>query len=171
MSWLAESPDRRSLWRRGLLLTVVLAAVLAGGLVIVTHTGGKAPPQTVPRLVGAPAPGPLANATHAPDPAAASAARAFFAGYLAYRYGQAGAGQIRDASPSLIAVLSHAQLSVTAATRSLHPVVVKLGAQEASGSTLHVTALISDGVGRYPLRIVMAHQPGGWETTRLANPE
>lgn len=171
MSRLTEPLGRHSLARTALLLAAVFAAVIAGGLVIVTHSGGKAPPQTVPRLVGAPAPGPLSNATHAPDPAAASAARAFFAGYLAYRYGQAGPGQIRDASPKLIAVLSHAPLSVTAATRSLHPVLVKLGAHEASGSVLHVTALISDGMGRYPLRIVMAHEPGGWETTQLVNPE
>jgi hypothetical protein len=171
MNRLTEPLGGRSLARRGLLLTAVFAAVIAGGLVIVTHTGGKAPPQTVPRVVGAPAPGPLSNATHSPDSAAASAARTFFAGYLAYRYGQGGPDQIRDASPKLIAVLSHAPLSVMAATRSLHPVVVKLGAHEAGGSVLHVTALISDGMGRYPLRIVMVHRPGGWETTQLVNPE
>ena len=171
MSAAFEPRRRRSLGRRGLLLSAVLAAVLAVGLVIVTHTGGHTVPQRTPRVVGAPAPGPFSDATHAPDPAAAGAARTFLSGYLAYRYGQADAGRIRDASPKLFATLLHAQMSVPSAARSLHPVIVKLGAREASGSVLHVTALISDGIGRYPLRIVMVRESGGWETTQLANPE
>jgi hypothetical protein len=171
VSALSGPHGRRSLGRRGLLLAAALAAVLVVGLVIVTHTGGHTTPQTGPRVVGAPAPGPFSDATHVPDAAAASAARTFLSGYLAFRYGQAGPDRIRDASPALIAVLSKGSLAVGPATRRLHPVILKLAAHEASGTVLHLTALISDGEGRYPLRIVEVRGPNGWETTQLANPE
>jgi hypothetical protein len=48
---------------------------------------------------------------------------------------------------------------------------VALGAREPSGNVLHVTALVSDGIARYPVRFVMVHDQRGWEATALANPE
>lgn len=158
--------------RRGALLVVgVLAAVLAVGLVIASRTGGHSAPARKERLVGLPAPRPLSAFPHAPDPAAAGAARTFLSGYLAYLYGQADTSQIRQASPQLIATLPLKRLTVNPAALHLHPAVVALGAREPGGSVLHVAALISDGVSRYPIQFVMVHEQRGWDATQLANPE
>ena len=159
-----------SIGRSGSLLLALVALALASGAVIATTiNGGRSSAQLSQRVVGAPASGPLSAAAHAPDPAAAGAARAFLAGYLAFIYGQAPVEEIQDASPHLIALLRRARPQAT--TASARPRVVTLGAREASGSVLHVTALISDGITRYPMGIVMVHEPRGWETTELASAE
>lgn len=168
MSALAHPGGRR---RRGALLVVgALGALLAILLVILLTTGGTSAPRAAGRVVGRPAPGPLSQARHTPDPAAAGAARTFLSGYLAFIYGQAPVDQIRDASPQLIALLSKAR-PAPASPRSPHPRVFALGSREASGSPLHLTALISDGSARYRLGIVVVHEPGGWETTQLSTQE
>lgn len=150
----------------------VLVAVLAAGIAIAAASGSRSAAQIAsPRVVGLPAPGPLANAPHAPVAPAAGAARTFLAGYLAYLYGRGSAADIRDAAPPLIAALGSVGPSLTPAARRLHPVVVGLGAHEASGSVLHVTALISDGIARYTLQIVLSHERSGWVTTQLPSAE
>ena len=172
MSALAH-PSGRPRRRRGALVVLGgLAAVLAILLVIVASTGGRSAPQAPARLTGEPAPGPLSGATHAPAAPAASAARTFLAGYLAFIYGEAPVGQIRDASPQLMALLSRAHPQPAAPGKQTpHPKVVALGSSEASGSVLHVTALVSNGVNRDTLGIVLVHKPGGWVTTQLSNDE
>lgn len=172
MSALAH-PSGRPRRRRGALIVVgVLAAVLAVLLVIVAATGGRSVSQAPERLVGQPGPGPMSQAKHTPDPAAASAARTFLSGYLAFIYGHAPAAQIQDASPQLIALISKARPAPEApGAGAPHPKVLALGAQEASGRILHLTALISDGIDRYPLGFVLVHEPGGWETTQLSSQE
>lgn len=162
----------RGLRRGTFLVLAVLLVVLVAGLVIAATTGGRSTPRAVAqqRIVGLPSPGPLSDAPHPLPSAAASAARGFLPGYLAYVDGSAGARQIRDASPGLIDQLARNGPAVTAAA-SRQPFVVALGAQEATGMVLHVTALVSNGISRYPLRFVMVHERSGWEATQLANPE
>jgi len=171
VSPIAPVPERRHLGRGGVLLALLLAAVLATGLVVATTSGGRQAPPPSFRVVGQPAPGPFSNAAHGLPAAAVQAARTFFAGYLAYLYGHGTASQIRDASTQLTAKLPKGPLSISPAGRRLHPRVVRLGAREAAGPALHVTALIGDGIARYPIRTVMAHERGGWETTQLVSPE
>jgi hypothetical protein len=113
----------------------------------------------------------MSDVPNALAPAAAAAAHVFFSGYLAYLYGQGGGSQVRDASPQLMALLTRGSPSVTGATRRLHPVVVALGAHEPGGNVLHVTAMISDGLSRYPIRIVMVHDRYGWETSQVVDEE
>ena len=168
---LAQRQGRRSLGRGSLLVLAVLAAAVLGGLLLVTRSPERSAPPATPRVVGYPVPGPMSDVPNAPAPAAAAVARAFFRGYLAYLYGQAGGSQVRDASPQLMALLTRGRPSVTAATRSRHPVVVALGAHEPGGNVLHVTAMISDGLSRYPIRIVMVHGPRGWETSQVVSQE
>jgi hypothetical protein len=164
-------PSGRPRRRRGALIVVaVLVAVLATLLVIVATTGEKSAPQAPGRLAGQPAPGPLADARQAPEPAAASAARTFLSGYLAFIYGEGSVAQIRDATPHLLAVLSKAHPPPPTG-RPPRPRILALGAHEASGSVLHVTALISDGTARYPIGIKIVRRPGGWQTTELSNDE
>ena len=170
MTPLIERPGRRSPARSPLVLAVVAAAVL-GGLLFVTRSGEHATPPATPRIVGYPVPGPMSDVPNAPAPAAAAAARAFLSGYVAWLYGQAGGSQVRDASPQLTALLTRGSPSVTAATRRLHPVVVALGAHEPGGNVLHVTAMISDGLNRYPIRIVMVHDQSGWEASQVVSQE
>jgi hypothetical protein len=170
VSALAHPSGRPRRRRAALIVVAVLVAVLAVLLVIVAITGGRSAPQAPSRLVGKPAPGPLSDARHTPDPAAAGAARTFLAGYLAFIYGEGSVGQIRDASPSLIAVLGKAH-PPRATGRPPRPRIVALGAEEASGSVLHLTALISDGVARYPIEIEIARGAGGWQATKLSNEE
>jgi hypothetical protein len=165
---------RRPFWRGGIALAAVLLVALAVGLTIAATTGGhSAPPAppAPPRIVGQPAPGPLSDAPHALPPAAASAARAFLLGYLGFVTGKETAGQIPDASPKVIAGLGVQRLPASPAARKVSPAVLQLGAREASGSVLHVTAVVSDGISRYPVRIVMTHEPGGWTTTELGSAE
>jgi hypothetical protein len=170
MSTLAQPNGPPRLRRAALIVVGVLVAVLAALLVIVATTGGRSAPQAPGRLVGKPAPGPLSDARHAPDPAAASAARTFLTGYLAFIYGEGSVGQIRDVTPHLIAVLGKAH-PPPATGRPPRPRILALGAHEASGSVLHVTALISDGIARYTIAIEIVHGPGGWQTTELSNDE
>jgi hypothetical protein len=170
MSALAH-PSGRPRGRRAVLIVLaVLVTVLAALLVIVSITGGRSAPQAPSRLVGKPAPGPLSDARYAPDPAAAGAARTFLTGYLAFIYGEGSLGQIRDASPQLIALLGKAH-PAPATGRPPRPRILALGAHEASGSVLHVTALISDGIARYPIEIEIARGAGGWQATELSNDE
>jgi hypothetical protein len=155
-----------------LLAGALVVVVLAAGIAIAAASGGRPAAKTASlRVVGLPAPGLLANAPHAPPAPAASAARTFLGGYLAYVYGHAPAADIRDATPPLIAAFGRVGPSLTPAGRRLHPVVVGLGAHEATGSVLHVTALISDGIARYTLQIVLSHEQSGWVTTQLPNAE
>lgn len=159
---------------RGGAALLVLGIAVAAALAFATLTGGGSvvrAPGTLPRIVGAPAPGPLSGARNAPAPAAASAAREFMAGYLAYLYGHAPGSEIQAATPQLIATIGRGKAPVAPAARRLRPVVVALGAREPSGNVLHVTALVSDGIARYPVRFVMVHDQRGWEATALANPE
>jgi len=159
--------------RRGAAL-LVLGIAAAAALAFATLAGGGSAvraPSTLTRIVGAPAPGPLSGAGNAPVPAAASAARKFMSGYLAYLYGHAPGRQIEAATPHLIATIGRGNAPVAPAARRLRPVVVALGAREPSGNVLHITALVSDGIARYPVRFVMVHDQRGWETTALANPE
>jgi hypothetical protein len=149
----------------------VLVAVLAVLIVILASTGGRSVPAAADRVVGQPGPGPMSQARHTPDPAAAGAARTFLSGYLAFIYGQAPVDQIRDGSPRLIGLISKARPAPPPPGRSPHPRILALGAHEASGSVLHLTALIADGTNRYPLGIVVVHEPGGWETTQLSSEE
>lgn len=170
MSALAH-PNGRPRGRRAVLIVLaVLVTVLAALLVIVSITGGRSAPQAPSRLVGKPAPGPLSDARYAPDRAAGGAARTFLSGYLAFIYGEGSVEQIRDASPSLIAVLSKAH-PPPATGRPPRPRILALGAHEASGSVLHVTALVSDGIARYPIEIEIARGPSGWQATKLSNDE
>lgn len=161
--------DWRPLQRGAAALAVLLACALAVGLVIANRSGGRTAPTPSIRVVGQPAPGPLSGAQHGLPAAAARAARTFFTGYLAYLYGHGTAGQIGDASPQVIAKLR--PLSISTAGRKLHPAVLGLGAHEAGGPVLHVTALIGDGIAQYSIRTVMAHEQGGWETTELVSEE
>jgi hypothetical protein len=170
MSALAHPSGRPGRRRGALIVVLVLVAVLATLLVILATTGEKSGPQAPSRLVGQPAPGPLADARHAPEPAAASAARTFLSGYLAFIYGEGSAAQIRDATPHLLAVLSKAHPSPPAG-RPPKPRILALGAHEASGSVLHVTALVGDGTARYPIGIRIVRGPGGWQATELSNDE
>jgi hypothetical protein len=165
---------RRPLWRGPIALLTVLLVALAAGLTIAATTGGHSAPSPPPapaRVIGQPAPGPLADAPHVLPPAAAGAARAFLLGYLAYVTGKATADEIPDASRKVIAGLGVQRLPASAAARKVSPAVLGLGAREASGSILHVTAFVSDGVSRYPVRILMVHEPGGWTTTELGSAE
>ncbi len=171
VSPLAQPAPRGALWRGCILLAAVLAVALVAGIAIAATRGGHATPPAPQRVVGEPVPSALAYAPHAPAPAAANAARTFLSGYLAYLYGKAGAAQIRDASPQLISALSQRGPAAAPAARKLHPAVVGLGAVEATGSVLHVTAMISDGIARYPVRIVMVHGQRGWGATQLSNGE
>ncbi|MGN6871634.1 MAG: hypothetical protein ACTHMY_24830 [Solirubrobacteraceae bacterium] len=170
MSALAHPSGRPRGRRAALIVVAALVAVLAAILVIVAITGGRSTPQAPTRLVGQPAPGPLSDARHAPDPAAASAARTFLSGYLAFIYGEGSLDQIRDASPKLIALLGKAH-PPPARAHPPRPRLLALGAHEASGSVLHVTALITDGIARYPMGIVIVRGPGGWQTTELSSDE
>lgn len=165
----APPRDWRGLRRGGAALAVLLACALAVGLVIANRSGGRPAPKPSIQVAGQPAPSPFSNAPHNLPAAAAGAARTFFTGYLAYLYGHGSAGQIRAASPALIAKLR--PLSISAAGRKLHPAVLRLGARESSGTVLHVTALIGDGIARYWMRTVMAQDQGGWETTQLPSQE
>jgi hypothetical protein len=170
MSALAHPSGRPRGRRTVLIVLAVLVGVLAVLLVIVAITGGRSAPQAPARLVGKPAPGPLSDARHAPDPAAAGAARTFLTGYLAFIYGEGSVDQIRDASPHLIAVLGKAH-PAPATGRPPRPRIIALGAHEASGSVLHLTALINDGIARYPIGIEIVRGPGGWQATELSNDE
>lgn len=170
MSALAHPGGRPRRTRLALLVAGVLVVVLAVVLVIVATTGGRPVAQAPAPVVGGPAPGPLSDATNTPAPAAASAARTFLSGYLAFIYGEGSVSQIRDASPKLLAILGKAHPPAPAG-RPPHPRILALGAQEASGNTLHLTALISDGVARYPIGIEIVRGPGGWQTTELSNDE
>lgn len=161
--------DWRPLQRAGVALAVLLACALAVGLVIANRSGGRTAPTPSIRVVGQPAPGPLSNAEHNLPAAAAGAARTFFTGYLAYLYGHGSAAEIQGASPDVIAKLR--PLSISPAGRKLHPTVLALGARETGGPVLHVTALIGDGIARYWIRTVMAHERSGWDTTQLASQE
>lgn len=167
---LLEQPSRRSPGRSLLVLAVLAAAVL-GALLVVTRSGERSTPSATQRIVGYPVPGPMSDVPDTPAPAAAAAARAFLSGYLAYLYGQASGSQVRDASPQLMALLTRGSPSVTAATRRLHPVVIALGAHEPGGDVLHVTAMISDGQSRYPIRIVMVRGQRGWEASQVVSQE
>ncbi len=158
-------------FRRGLALVAALVAVLAVALVIATTTGGHSAPPPPREVVGAAAPGVLSYAPNRPNPAAAAAARTFLSGYLAYLYGQASARQIQDASPKLIAALAKEPPTVGRGASRLHPVVVGLGSEQRSGNVLDLTALVSDGIARFPVWIEIVHNQRGWETTRLSDPE
>jgi hypothetical protein len=160
--------------RRGALVVLaVLVVALAAGLVIARTTGGSATPKAVAQqhVVGLPAASALSDTLHALPPAAATAARGFLSGYFAYLDGQIASGEIPGASRQVIAALGPKWVSPSPATHSVRPVVVQLGAQEANGSVLHVTALVSDGVSRYPVQIVMDDEHGGWLTTQLLRAE
>jgi hypothetical protein len=170
MSALAHPSGRPRGRRAALIVVIVLVTVLAALLAIVAITGGTSASQAPSRLVGEPAPGPLSDARHTPDPAAAGAARTFLAGYLAFIYGEGSVEQIRDASPRLIAVLGKAH-PAPATGHPLRPRILALGAHEASGSVLHVTALIGDGIARYPIEIEIARGASGWQATELSNDE
>lgn len=164
-------PSRGWSFRRALGLTAAVLAVLAAALVVATTTGGHPAPPAPREVVGAPAPGALSYAPNRPNPAAAAAARTFLSSYLAYLYGRASARQIQDASPKLVAALARRAPAVGSGARKLHPVIVGLGAEQKSGNVLDLTALISDGIARYPVWIEIVHNQRGWETTRLSDPE
>jgi hypothetical protein len=165
---------RGGTFRRGVILLLAgLVLVLAIVFVIKTTTGGSASvvgkfPQ---RVVGSPAPGPLSDAPHSLPPAAATAARAFFLGYLAYVAGHANASQIPEASPQVIASLGVQRLPASPAKPKTRPAVLRLGAREAGGPVLHVTGLVSDGNSRYPIRIVMGQERSGWIVTEMPTAE
>lgn len=171
MSVLADRRGRRGPMRVALLVVGVLAAVLVLAIVILSRSGSSPVPRVSERVVGQKAPAPLSSAPHAVDPAAAAVARTFLAGYLAWQYGHGASGQIRDGTRQLLATLTPARLTVNPAALELHPVVSALGASEAGGGVLHVTALISDGAARYPIGIVVTHEARGWQVTQLASPE
>jgi hypothetical protein len=150
---------------------MVLAGLLAAGLAVAAASGGRVTPAPQVRIVGQPAPGPFSDARYALPAAAARAARTFLEGYLAYMYGHGSTAQIKDASPQLIAKLPLGAPNMTPAGRRLEPRIVRLGAREAGGTVQHVTALIADGIARYPIRTVMVLEPQGWETTQFVSAE
>lgn len=166
-----SSPNLLMLRRGGIVLVVLLACALAAGLLLANRSGGRPAPVPQLRVVGVPAPGPFSIAPYSLPASAARAARMFFTGYLAYRYGHRTARQIQAASAGLIASFPRGLVSISAAGRRLHPQVVRLGASETKTSVLHVTALIADGAAQYPIRVVMADTPQGWETTQVVDPE
>lgn len=171
MSALAHGRGRRRPVRVALLVVAVLAAVLVAAIVILSHRGSSPAPRVAQRVVGQKAPGPMSSAPNAVPAAAAETARTFLAGYLAWQYGHGESSQIRDATAQLLATFTPNRLAVNPAALKLHPEVGALGAGEAAGSALHVTAMISDGAARYPIQIVVIHEGHGWEVTQLANPE
>ncbi len=152
------------------MVVAVLAVGLAAAVVLTSRSGGHIglPAQ---RVSGLPETGALKAAPHRPPAAALRAARTFLSGYLAYLYGQGTAAHIRAAAPGLVAVLARRRPAVSPAAHRLHPVVVGFGAREAGGNVLHLTAVVSDGIARYPLRVLMVNRAGGWQTAALANPE
>ena len=171
MSSLAAPHGRRRLGRGGVLAVMAFAAMVGVGLAVAVASGRRPAPTSQVRIVGLPASGPFSDAPYALPAAAASAARTFFVGYLAYMYGHGNSAQIKDASPQLIAKLPAQPPAIAPAGRALQPRVVRLGAREASGTVQHVTALIADGIARYPIRTVMVLERQGWETTQFADPE
>lgn len=155
----------------GALLVASLVALLVAGLAIAAGSGGHSAPIASQRVVGLPARSVMSYAPHTPPPGAARAARTFLSGYIAYLVDEAEARQIRDAAPALIAVLAQGRPSVTPAARRVHQVIVALGAREARGRVLHLTALIRDGHFHYPIRFVISHDQRGWEVTQLSSAE
>jgi hypothetical protein len=179
--WLARWLDRSrgnqlaALAALAMLLIVGVALAIVGSKADTRResSGLSWPAARTSRPATAPAssPRPL-NAGAATEPAPARAvAERFLAGYLAYSYGHAQLGAIRDVDPRLVRSLDQQRRPrVPPAARKRHPRVTSLQLLAQARGAMQATATVSDGSGsQYPLVVYLDQRPGGWVVTRLGD--
>jgi hypothetical protein len=93
--------------------------------------------------------------------AARRAALGFTQSYLAYTYGQAGAGQLRDLIPTLRAAIAANPPRVPAAIRALHPRIASIALTRDHTRWLSNTN-VTDGQNTYQVTSVLARIRGHW---------
>lgn len=148
--------------RHGALVAAALALTAVTVLLALTRATSHYPPAAA----GDPSPTPRATRSAAQDPPVISpgaerASRVFLAGYLAYVYGHAAAGHVRDATPALARSLRSHRSPVTPAMRARRPRVVSLHATRAPADAVTVSALVNDGgLIDYTLQLRLTPQDG-----------
>jgi hypothetical protein len=98
---------------------------------------------------------------------AAQAARAFVGPYLLYTYGQAQAGQISAADPTLIAQLAANPPSVPPSVRSRHPKVTSLSVSGGQAGQVAFQANVSDGTDTYGVPLTVTREQNRWLVTSV----
>jgi hypothetical protein len=93
------------------------------------------------------------------------AARRFLAGYLAYSYGRADAGQIRTAAPGLRRRLAAEQPRVPARVRRRRPRLLLVQADGVGRLRGRLLALVGNGSRRYTVGLELARTRIGWAVT------
>jgi len=151
-------------------VTLVVAVGIGGcGAHHANHATTPAPP---------PAPGPIIGTKRGPtDPlsradrhAATRATRRFLTGYLPFLYGRGEAGQVREATPSVVHALRRSHARATPAQRRRRP---RVGALSLTGQTTDsaiATVTIADGgPAPYRLSLTVERRAGRWLVADLGN--
>ena len=100
-----------------------------------------------------------------PD-AARDAAITFTTGYLAYTYGHANAGQLRELSTGLRAALAANPPRVPTTERALDPRIASL-ALTPDGTDWLASANVTDGHNTYQVSSILGQAHGTWRVTAL----
>jgi hypothetical protein len=169
MSWMRRQLDRPIAGHKRTTATVrgLLLALAAAGLILTspTHssTGRRGEPaRSTTRSVTASG-GATWRWTPADAAEATARAQAFLDGYLLYLYGQAPAGQVKDATAGFARALERERRVVPPGIRALHPRVVAVHISPQAPGRAIATALVSDAeVVHYPIRLVLTETAGHW---------
>jgi hypothetical protein len=100
--------------------------------------------------------------------AAATAARAFLAGYLPYSYGRAGTRRIHEASRSLARELAESPPRVPTSVAAARPRLLSVHTQATiARDQVQLLARVTDGWRRYDFPLSVRRIAGGWVATAV----
>ncbi len=167
-AWLLSLRDRPIAESERRAVLAIVAALLIACAVLLTITQpashqlapvGHAPARRAQARPDPAAPRRDPSGTTAPSQALEQVSREFLAGYLAYLYGQGGAGQVRDATRQLLGSLQAHPPRASVDMRARRPRVLELQATPSVHGGLEMTATVGDGgVSDYPVVLLLARQ-------------
>lgn len=150
----------------------LLLALAAAGLILTSPTHPSTVPGTQPARTTTHTITASGEAIRRWTPADAAAAgvsvRTFLGGYLPYLYGQAPAGQVKDATAGFVGALKRERRMVPPGIRALHPRVVAIGVSPQAAGHAIASAMVSDGeVVRYPIGLALTQTARRWLVSGL----
>lgn len=100
---------------------------------------------------------------------AEQAARAFMGGYLPWLYGEGRVGQLRDATPALLAQLKAHPPNIPPSLQGLHARLAALGMQRQAAGW-QAQANVTDGRQTYDLTLAVVSDHGRWLVSSVTYP-
>jgi hypothetical protein len=170
-AWLTSLRDRpiAESERRSALTTVLVLLILAAVLLVFTrptgsrHLTARSATSTIMAAAAARAQVSVSSTPSdgAPLPTVARVSREFLAGYLAYLYGHAPAGQVDGATQALIRSLRAQPTRVSPGMRARQPRIVALHSTPALPGLFGISAVINDGgLIDYSIKLLLTSHDG-----------